>query len=64
MEVTDDEGEINLLIIIKYMVIVTDTGYLILTTPYYNSLILCETNFRDSQYKTEEATCNYLYTIN
>ena len=43
MEVTDDEGAINLLIGIKYTVIVADTGFHIINMQNYTSLVLCET---------------------
>ena len=43
MEVTDYEGEIHLIIGIKYKVIVADTGIPILTTPHSTSFVLCET---------------------
>ena len=60
MGVTDDEGAIHLLINLKYTVIVADTGSLILTTPHSTSLVFCENNVRDTQYKTEAATYHYL----
>ena len=47
LEVTDDEGEINLLINIRYTVVVAEPNSPILNTPHYTSLVLCETNVRD-----------------
>ena len=43
MEVTDDEGAIHLLIGIKYIVVVVDTGNPVLTTPHATSLVSYET---------------------
>ena len=43
LDVTDDEGEIHLLIGIKYTLIVADTVSPIPTTPHSTSLVLCET---------------------
>ena len=60
LEVTDDEGEINLLKGLKYTVIVTDTGSPILTTPHYMRLLFWESNVKYYQYKTEAATNHYL----
>ena len=42
LEVTDDEGEIHLLINIKYTLIVADTRSPILTTPHSTSIVLYE----------------------
>ena len=53
LEVTEYEGEIHLLTGIKYTVTVKDTGSPILTTPHSTSLVFCETNVRDPQYKTD-----------
>ena len=52
MEITDDEGEIHSLIGLKYAVIVEDTSSPNLTTPHSTSLVLYETNVRNSKYKT------------
>ena len=60
LEVTDDEGEIHLLINIKYTVIVAGTVTPILTMPHFTSLVLCETNVVDYQYKKEASTDQYL----
>ena len=49
LEVTDDEGEIHLLINRKHTVIVEDTGSPIITTPYYTILVLYKTNDMDYQ---------------
>ena len=43
LEVTDDEGAIHLLIGIKYIVVVVDTGNPVLTTPHATSLVSYET---------------------
>ena len=43
LEVNDDEGEIHLLVGIKYTVIVADTTPPIITTPHSTSLVFCET---------------------
>ena len=42
LEVTDDEGEINLLIGIKYKVVVADIGSSIITTPHSMGLVFYE----------------------
>ena len=47
LEVNDDEGAIQLLINIKYTVIVADTGFPIRNTPHSTSLVFYETNVRD-----------------
>ena len=60
LEVTDDEGEIQLLIGLKCTLIVTDTGSPILTTPHYMILVFCKTNVRYYQYNTEADTDHYL----
>ena len=60
LQVTDDEGEIQLLINIRYTVIVSDTDSPILTMPHSTILVLCETNVRYYQYKIEETAQHYL----
>ena len=45
LEVTDDKGEINLLINLKYTVIVADPVPPIRNTPHYTRLVFCETIF-------------------
>ena len=57
--VTDDEGEIQLLMNIKYTVIVEYPVLLIQNTPHSMSLILCETIVIYSQYKIEAITEHY-----
>ena len=52
LEVTDDEGSIQLLINIKYIVIVADTGYPIINTPHSTILSFCETNVIYLKYNT------------
>ena len=52
-EVTNDEGAIHLLLNLKYTMIVADPGPPFRNTTHYTSLVFCETNVRDSQYKTE-----------
>ena len=56
LEVTNDEGEIHLLIGLKYTLIVSDTVSPILTASHSNILVFYETNVRDSQYKIEAPT--------
>ena len=51
LEVNDGEGAVHLLIKLKYTLIVTDPGYHIQNMPHYTSLVFCETNVRDYQYK-------------
>ena len=60
MEVTDDEGAIHLLKGPIRTVIVADPIYLIQNMPQSTRLVLCETNVRNSQYKTEVAIDHYL----
>ena len=60
LEVTNDRGEIHLLINLKYTVMVADDGSPILTTPYSTRLVFCETNIRGYQYKTKADTDYYL----
>ena len=60
LEVTDDEGEIHLLTNLKYTVIMADTDSPILTTQHSMSLVLYETNARDSQYNIEADIDLYL----
>ena len=57
--VTDDEGEICLLVNLKYTVKVADPGSPIRNTPYSTSLVFCETIVLHSQYNTEAATYHY-----
>ena len=52
LEVTDDEGSIQLLINIKYIVIVADTGSPIINTPHSTILSFCETNVIYFKYNT------------
>ena len=56
LEVNDNEGAIHLLINIKCTVIVVYPVSPIINTPHYTRLVICETNTRDYQYKTEAAT--------
>ena len=60
LEVTDDKGLINLLINVKFIVTVVDHIFLSWGIPPSTNLVLCETNVRDSQYKTKTATYQYL----
>ena len=53
MEVTDYEGEINLIIGIKYKLIVADTGIPILTTPHSHAFSYVKPGY---QYKIEAYT--------
>ena len=50
-EVTDEEGEIHLLINIKHTLIVAYIVSPSLTTQFSTSLVFCKTNFRYYQYK-------------
>ena len=60
MEGTDDEGAIHLLINPKCTMVVVETLYPNRNTPHSMSPGLFETNARDYQYKTEDATDQYL----
>ena len=59
MGVTDDKGDIQLLINLKYTVIVEDPGPPIQNTPHSTSLVFCETISIDTQYKKEAITEHY-----
>ena len=43
LEVTDYEAAINLLLCLKYTLILADTGFQIITTPDSTSFVFCET---------------------
>ena len=60
LEVTNDEGAINLLINIKYTVISAETCSPIRNTPHSMSLVFYETIVRDLQYNAEAATYHYI----
>ena len=49
LEVTDDEGEIHLLINIKYKLIVVEPGFPFKNTSHSTGLVFYKTNTRDPQ---------------
>ena len=55
-----DEGEIHLILNLKYIVIFLEPVSPIIKSPNSMRLFLCETNVRDYQCKTEAATYHYL----
>ena len=59
LEVTDDKGVIHLLINLKFILIVLEYGSPFQNVPHYTSLVFCETNVRDKQYKTKDDTVHY-----
>ena len=56
LDFTGDEGEIHLLVNLKYTVIVSDRGSSIINMPHSMILVFCETIIRDYQNKTEADT--------
>ena len=60
LEVTDDEGEIQLLMSLKCAVIVAETAPPIRNTPHSTSRLLCETKVENYQHKTETTTYHYI----
>ena len=67
LEVTDDEGEVHLLVGIKYIVIVTEPRSSIRNMTHSTSLVLCETkvpkqdrSFHTPMYLTREGIFMYL----
>ena len=60
LEGTDYEGEIHLLINIKYTVIVVDTVSPIINNPHYMILVLGETNVRYCQQNIEATKYHYI----
>ena len=59
LEVTYGEGEIQLLINLKFSVIVAEPGSPIRNPLHSTSFLLCETIITYSQYKTETSIGNY-----
>ena len=61
LEVNDENGEIYLLINLKYVtVVVADTAPPFKSTPHSTSIVFCETNVKHFQYNIEEATDHYI----
>ena len=58
-EVTKDEGSVQLLINIRYTVIVAEPDYPIRNIPQSTSLVFFENNVRDSQYKIDMITDHF-----
>ena len=59
LEVTDNEGEIHLLISLKCTVIVEDPSSPILNTPHSTSHVFCDTRVRNYQQNIEAITDHY-----
>ena len=59
-EVTYDEGEIYLLLNLKYIVIVVEPIYPIQNTPHSTSLVFCETIVKYYQKNKEADKYHYL----
>ena len=62
LEVTDDKVVLNLLINIKFIVIVVDSVFPILNTHYSTRFIFCETNVR-YLYQENSALCISIYFL-
>ena len=60
LEINDDKGVINLLINIKFIVILVNKSPSFQNTSFFISLVFCETNIRDYQHKIEAYTDHYL----
>ena len=60
LNVTSDKVVIQLLINIKYIFIVIETGLHFQNMPHSMSLVFCKNNVIDYQYMSEADTYNYI----